>query len=153
MFTQSKVVLVPLNEALIGPITAQLLGSLRQDARVVNLERTNVANVGTDLVPEPVDLVTIDLSYLALADALPQIHSEILKPAATVMALVKPTYELHSGALAADRESVADAIEKVLHAVARLGWTVVAVIPSSISGSRGATEVFVQATAQQRQAD
>ncbi len=77
--------------------SGQLRGWLRADPRVVNLERTNVADVGPDLVPEAVDLVTIDLSYLALADALPQIDAAILAPAATVIVLVKPTYELHAG--------------------------------------------------------
>ena len=79
--------------------SGQLRGWLRVDPRVINLERTNLADVGPDLVPETVDLVTIDLSYLALADALPQIDTSVLASSATVVALVKPTYELHAGAL------------------------------------------------------
>ncbi len=126
--------------------SGQLRGWLRADPRVVNLERTNLADVGPDLVHEPVDLVTIDLSYLALADALPQIDPAVMAPAATVLALVKPTYELRSGALAADPQSVADAIEKVARTVIRLGWSVTATVPSCLRGSRGATEVFMQAT-------
>src|SRR5436305_6437993 len=47
----------------------QLLGSLRQDPRVVNLEGTNLGALDRSLVPEPVAVVTLDLSYLALADA------------------------------------------------------------------------------------
>jgi len=47
----------------------QLLGSLRQDPRVVNLEATNVAALDTALVPDAIELVTIDVSYLALAAA------------------------------------------------------------------------------------
>ena len=49
----------------------QLRGELRQDPRVVNLERTNVAKLTRELVPDPIGIVTVDLSYLAIADALP----------------------------------------------------------------------------------
>jgi 23S rRNA (cytidine1920-2'-O)/16S rRNA (cytidine1409-2'-O)-methyltransferase len=133
--------------------SGQLRGWLRADPRVVDLERTNLADVGPDLVHEPVDLVTIDLSYLALADALPQIDPAVLAPAATVLALVKPTYELRAGALAADPQSVADAIEKVSQTVIRLGWSVTATVPSCLRGSRGATEVFMQTTPRPRQID
>jgi 23S rRNA (cytidine1920-2'-O)/16S rRNA (cytidine1409-2'-O)-methyltransferase len=127
-----------------GP--GQLRGWLRADPRVVNLERTNLADVGPELVLEPVDLVTIDLSYLALAEALPQIDAAVLAPTATVVALVKPTFELHTAVLAADAASVDDAVAKVSETVARLGWSVTGTVPSSIRGSRGATEVFLQAT-------
>src|SRR5207248_8695281 len=50
----------------------QLLGSLRQDPRVVNLEATNLGELSVDLIPDQVELVTLDLSYLALAAAVPQ---------------------------------------------------------------------------------
>src|SRR5579885_3286776 len=64
----------------------QLLGRLRQDARVVNLERTNLAALE---LPEPIDLVTVDLSYLSIALAAPQ-----LPRAPELIALVKPMFEL-----------------------------------------------------------
>ncbi|HEY1652631.1 MAG TPA: SAM-dependent methyltransferase [Acidimicrobiales bacterium] len=131
----------------------QLRGWLRADPRVVNLERTNLADVGPHLVPEPVDLVTMDLSYLPLADALPQIDPAVLAPAATVLALVKPTYELHSAALAADPESVAQAVEKVVRVALALGWSAVAAAPSRHEGARGAVEVFVRATTMSSQVD
>src|SRR5205085_2625729 len=47
----------------------QLLGSLRADPRVINLERVNVADLGPALVPDTVDMITVDLSYLSLAEA------------------------------------------------------------------------------------
>ena len=52
----------------------QLLGSLRQDPRVVNLERTNLADAR---VSEAVGAITLDLSYLSLAEALPQLRIEL----------------------------------------------------------------------------
>ena len=51
----------------------QLLGRLRADRRVVNLERTNLALLDRRLVPEPIALITMDPSYLALAIAGPQL--------------------------------------------------------------------------------
>ncbi len=53
--------------------TGQLRGWLRADPRVINLERTNLAQLSPHLISEPVDLVTMDLSYLAVADTIGQI--------------------------------------------------------------------------------
>jgi 23S rRNA (cytidine1920-2'-O)/16S rRNA (cytidine1409-2'-O)-methyltransferase len=55
----------------------QLLGSLRQDPRVVNLERTNLADVSPQLIPEPVTVVTLDLSYLSLGEAVRQLNGRV----------------------------------------------------------------------------
>jgi 23S rRNA (cytidine1920-2'-O)/16S rRNA (cytidine1409-2'-O)-methyltransferase len=51
----------------------QLLGSLRCDSRVVNLESTNLGDLDRRLVPEIIDVITMDLSYLSLASAVPQL--------------------------------------------------------------------------------
>ncbi len=127
--------------------SGQLRGWLRADPRVVNLERTNLADVGPRLVPEPVDLVTIDLSYLALADALPQLDPAVLAPDADLVALVKPTYELRAATLADDPALVAEAVDAVRERMEQEGWVVRATAPSPIRGSRGAVEVFVHGVA------
>jgi 23S rRNA (cytidine1920-2'-O)/16S rRNA (cytidine1409-2'-O)-methyltransferase len=127
--------------------SGQLRGWLRADPRVVNLERTNLADVGPRLVPEPVDLVTLDLSYLAVADALPQLDPAVLAPDAALVALVKPTYELHAAELADDPALVAAAVHAACERMAREGWFVRATVPSPILGARGAVEVFVHAVA------
>ena len=72
----------------------QLLGSLRQDPRVVNLEATNVAALDTHLIPEPIEVVTIDVSYLALAAAVAQLDRITIVPGADLIGLVKPMFEL-----------------------------------------------------------
>jgi 23S rRNA (cytidine1920-2'-O)/16S rRNA (cytidine1409-2'-O)-methyltransferase len=51
----------------------QLRGSLRADARVVTMERTNIGRLDARRVPEPVGVVTLDLSYLAITQAVPQL--------------------------------------------------------------------------------
>jgi 23S rRNA (cytidine1920-2'-O)/16S rRNA (cytidine1409-2'-O)-methyltransferase len=126
--------------------SGQLRGHLRADPRVVNLERTNLARLDRHLVRCPVDVVTIDLSYLALAEALPQVDGDLLAPGAHVLALVKPTYELHAARLVADEPSVSDAVGAVTRAMTRLGWSVSGTAPCAVVGSRGAVEVFVHAT-------
>ncbi|HEX4906834.1 MAG TPA: SAM-dependent methyltransferase [Acidimicrobiales bacterium] len=120
----------------------QLLGSLRQDDRVVNMERTNLADARVD---EPVDVVTLDLSYLSLADALPQLAIE-LAAGADLLALVKPMFELHLGSLPEDQETALDrSLELVRRAATAAGWTVVGGCRSPVLGHSGAVEGFVHA--------
>ena len=133
--------------------SGQLRGWLRADPRVVNLERTNLADVGPHVVPEPVELVTLDLSYLAVAAALPQLDRDVLAPTAALVALVKPTYELHAAKLADDPARVAEAVRSVCERMAQEGWAVQATLPSPVTGSRGAVEVFVHAVAVPRGPD
>jgi len=116
----------------------QLLGSLRQDERVVNLERTNLADA---VVDEPVDLVTLDLSYLSLADALPQ-----LRYGTELVALVKPMFELRLGALPDDQETgLAQALVTASAGAAAAGWTVIDTCRSPVLGRGGAVEGFLHA--------
>jgi 23S rRNA (cytidine1920-2'-O)/16S rRNA (cytidine1409-2'-O)-methyltransferase len=125
----------------------QLLAWLRADSRVCNLERTNLAELDPHLVPEQVRLVTIDLSYLSIADAVRQLDYRILAPQAELIALVKPTFELRSGTLAASPDDVALAVDRAARALAEHGWEVLGRRPSPIRGSHGAIEVFLHAMA------
>ena len=76
----------------------QLRGELRQNPRVVNLERTNLGELTTDLVPDVLGLVTLDLSYLSIAPGDPRLDRVRLAPDAELVALVKPMFELALGA-------------------------------------------------------
>jgi 23S rRNA (cytidine1920-2'-O)/16S rRNA (cytidine1409-2'-O)-methyltransferase len=125
-------------------------GVLRNHPRVINLERTDVSQLSRRLVPEPVEVVTMDLSDLPIADALPQIDHELLAPAARLVALVKPTYELHAGTLAARPDDVADAVAEFKHALVETGWQFIGQAPSPIRGTNGAIETFVLARRQTR---
>ena len=123
----------------------QLTGALRQDPRVVNLERTNLAELDRSAVPEPVDLVTVDLSYLSLARALPQLAPLALTPGAELLALVKPTFELHRSRLASGEDDVDQAGQRAAEAAVASGWIVVGVLPSPVPGRGGAREAFLHA--------
>jgi 23S rRNA (cytidine1920-2'-O)/16S rRNA (cytidine1409-2'-O)-methyltransferase len=113
----------------------QLLGSLRQDPRVVNLERTNLGSV---VVPERVELVTLDLSYLPLADAVPQLGSL----GVDLVALVKPQFELR---LDAPPDDPRPALDAAVAGIETAGWAVRGTIESPVL-VRGTVEYFVFAT-------
>ena len=121
-----------------------LLGRLRSDARVVNLEGYNLGSLSPDVIPESVDLITIDVSYLALTDAVPQLNSLDIGATAELIALVKPTFELQRGTVAASDADVAAAIARATAAIDRAGWRVVARCDAP-TGQRGAREAFIHA--------
>jgi 23S rRNA (cytidine1920-2'-O)/16S rRNA (cytidine1409-2'-O)-methyltransferase len=125
--------------------TGQLRGWLRADPRVINLEQTNLARLDPRLISEPADLLTMDLSYLAVSDAIGQVDRRILAPAAQLIALVKPTFELHSGRLADQPAQVATAAIAATRSLGDHGWRVLAQQPSPVLGAKGAVEVFVYA--------
>ena len=125
--------------------TGQLRGWLRADPRVINLERTNLAQLSPHLISEPVDLITMDLSYLAVADAIGQIDRHLLAPATQLIALIKPTFELHAAALADQPHQVTAAIDATARALEDHGWHVLGQQPSPIPGAKGAVEAFVHA--------
>jgi 23S rRNA (cytidine1920-2'-O)/16S rRNA (cytidine1409-2'-O)-methyltransferase len=123
----------------------QLRGWLRADPRVISLERTNLARLTPDLIGEPAELVTMDLSYLAVADAIGQLDRRLLAPGARLIALVKPTFELHAAALADQPHQVAAAVTAAVRGLAGHGWRVRGQAPSPIRGARGAIEVLLHA--------
>lgn len=120
----------------------QLLGSLRQDTRVVNMERTNLADAQVDVT---VDIVTLDLSYLSLADALPQLPVT-LAVGADLLALVKPMFELHLAALPDDQQAgVEHAVRLAREAATASGWRISSAVESPVLGHGGAREGFLHA--------
>jgi 23S rRNA (cytidine1920-2'-O)/16S rRNA (cytidine1409-2'-O)-methyltransferase len=75
---------------------AQLVDRLRNDPRVMSMERTNLRSL--DSLPEPVQLATLDLSFISLRLVLPAVR-RLLTPDGNVIALVKPQFEAGKGAV------------------------------------------------------
>ena len=123
----------------------QLLGSLRQDPRVVNLEATNVADLTPVLIPEPVEVVSIDVSYLSLSAAAAQLDRIHLAPSADLVGLVKPMFELRRATAPVDDASLAAALAAAVAGVEAAGWTVVSSMASPVLGARGARELLLHA--------
>jgi 23S rRNA (cytidine1920-2'-O)/16S rRNA (cytidine1409-2'-O)-methyltransferase len=123
----------------------QLRGFLRADPRVVVLERTNIGALNSRRVPDEVELVTMDLSYLAIALAAPQLRGLRIARGAELVALVKPQYELgleRPPRLHADRRRAVAAAEDGVRAA---GWTPLGNIRSPVPGRRGAIEYLLHA--------
>jgi 23S rRNA (cytidine1920-2'-O)/16S rRNA (cytidine1409-2'-O)-methyltransferase len=122
----------------------QLLGRLRADPRVVNLEGTNIGALGPS--PGPLDLVVIDVSYLALADLAPQLTALRLAAPAQLLALVKPMFELHLPRLPVDPSEGTKAVDLALAGFERTGWRARGAMPSPVPGHRGAAEFLIHLT-------
>ena len=112
---------------------------LRQDDRVIVMERTNALHVE---LPEVVDIVTIDVAWTRQRKILPA-AVRMLKPEGRIVSLVKPQYEadrksLHRGIL--PESDLPEVLEQVRRDVAAAGLTIVGEIESPIHGSGGNTE-------------
>jgi 23S rRNA (cytidine1920-2'-O)/16S rRNA (cytidine1409-2'-O)-methyltransferase len=123
----------------------QLLGSLRQDDRVVVLERVNLAQLDSTLIPDQIDIVTMDLSYLGIARAAPQLAPLRIATDADCIALVKPMYELGLQRPPEDDATLRRAVDVAAFGLAQAGWRVVAALRSPERGSRGAIEFLIHA--------
>jgi 23S rRNA (cytidine1920-2'-O)/16S rRNA (cytidine1409-2'-O)-methyltransferase len=124
----------------------QLLGSLQQDARVVNLERTNVADVTPGLIGGHPDLIVVDVTKLSLREVGRQVVDNDVPAAGTeLVGLVKPMFELARGDLPTTDSELAEAVRLAVDGLAEQGWHVVATMESPVRGHRGAVEHFVHA--------
>jgi 23S rRNA (cytidine1920-2'-O)/16S rRNA (cytidine1409-2'-O)-methyltransferase len=121
----------------------QLRGDLRIDPRVVNLERTNLGDLSEIPRETRIDVVTMDLSYLSVADAVPQIETLTFSPGADLVALVKPMFELGLDTPPTDDPSMLRALDLAVGGVERSRWRVINTMASPVTGSKGARESLV----------
>jgi len=124
----------------------QLMGALRQDGRVVNLESTNATDLTLADVPDPVEVMTIDVSYSPLRAIVPGVTKSLrFAPSATMFALVKPMFELQAAELPTEPDDLAEAVERAESAVVSCGWTLENTVESPLRGNAGAIEYFIRA--------
>lgn len=124
----------------------QLAWKLRQDPRVVPIERTNVRTWDGAGLDAPVDLVVIDASFISLRLLLPAVRR--LAPTAEVVALVKPQFEVGrervgKGGVVRDDALREEAVAAVVAAAATLGYLLRGQIDSDVHGPKGNREIFV----------
>jgi 23S rRNA (cytidine1920-2'-O)/16S rRNA (cytidine1409-2'-O)-methyltransferase len=125
----------------------QLHPTVRNDPRVVVLERVNLRLLPREAVPEAVDLATLDLSFISLTLVLPKIL-EFLKPGAEILALVKPQFEVGKakvgkGGVVRDLRLQQEAVAKVARAARTLGLAASDGFPSPLKGPKGNQEWFL----------
>ncbi len=120
----------------------QLHWKLRNDPRVVVMERTNARYL--DELPEPIDLATVDVSFISLDLILPNVVTW-LKPDGEAVALIKPQFEagpqnVEKGGVVRDPAVHRQVLEDVLASAAELGLELHGLFPSPVHGPAGNVE-------------
>ena len=128
--------------------TSQLHDKLRNDIRVVSSENTNARYLGENFLPEKVDVVTMDLSFISATKVLPS-ADKFLKPGGIAFILVKPQFEAErkdvgKGGVVKDENVIQRCISKVADfAENKLGWGKIDIMPSTLKGPKGNQEYFI----------
>jgi 23S rRNA (cytidine1920-2'-O)/16S rRNA (cytidine1409-2'-O)-methyltransferase len=128
----------------------QLAWKLRQDPRVVVLEKTNARHLTAEQIPDPIDLVVCDASFIGLEIVLPAALA-LTKPQAWLAALIKPQFEVGKGRVGKGgvvrepelHKEVCDRIEAWVGGLP--GWTVRGIVESPIKGPEGNIEFLIAA--------
>jgi 23S rRNA (cytidine1920-2'-O)/16S rRNA (cytidine1409-2'-O)-methyltransferase len=128
----------------------QLAWPLRQDPRVVVLERTNARHLGRAEVPERIDIVVCDASFIGLETVLP-VPLALAAPGADLVALIKPQFEVGpqrvgKGGVVRDPALHAEVCARIAGWLGgQAGWTVLGVTESPIRGPEGNVEFLIAA--------
>ena len=128
----------------------QLDWKLRNDPRVLVLEKRNIRYLQVSDLPRPADFATVDVSFISLRLVLPQVRTLLIAGAA-VIALIKPQFEVGKGKVgkggvvrsSADHTRV---IDEISHVAVKAGYQVQGVIESPLFGAKGNKEFFIYLT-------
>jgi len=127
----------------------QLAWKLRQDARVVVLERCNARHLAATEIPVPPDIVVCDASFIGLATVLPA-GLALAKPTALLVALVKPQFEVGPervgrGGVVRDPALHREVCDRIAAWLQAIGWAVVGLVESPLRGPEGNVEFLIHA--------
>ena len=125
----------------------QLAWKIREDPRVVVLEKVNARFLARDHIPEDVDLCVVDVSFISLTLILPRAF-DLVTAEGVILALIKPQFELQAkevgrGGVVRDSALHAKAQRKIVDFVEQANQRVVGVVPSQITGTDGNQEFFI----------
>jgi 23S rRNA (cytidine1920-2'-O)/16S rRNA (cytidine1409-2'-O)-methyltransferase len=125
----------------------QLAWKLRQDTRVITIERQNIRYLSSELVPEEIGLAVIDTSFISLRIVVPAV-TKFLKSGAVLVALIKPQFEagrehVGKGGVIRDSEVHELVCRSVRDLCSGLGLEVWGVTPSPILGPKGNREFLL----------
>lgn len=125
----------------------QLDLKLRNDPRVVNIERQNIRYLERQIIPEPVDIATIDASFISLTKVIPKVM-EFVKENGELIALIKPQFEagkgeVGKGGVVRDEATRLAVVEKIKGFCTGSGLHVVGVVESPILGPKGNREFLI----------
>lgn len=124
----------------------QLDVRLRADPRVRVVDRSNARHLDAQALPEPVELVTIDVSFISVRLILPRVAEVV--PGAQVLVLVKPQFEVGrgqvgKGGVVRDPAARAQAVLEIRECAESLGYVVAGEAESVLAGPKGNREVFL----------
>ncbi len=128
----------------------QLAWKLREDPRVVVLEKTNARHLTREQVPDPVDLISVDVSFIGLETVLPPVLA-LAAPSAWLAVLIKPQFEVGKdqvgkGGVVRDPALHSEVCGRIEAWVgAQTGWRVLGVTESPITGPEGNREFLLAA--------
>jgi 23S rRNA (cytidine1920-2'-O)/16S rRNA (cytidine1409-2'-O)-methyltransferase len=123
----------------------QIDQKLREDRRVILMERTNIKKV--DALPEKVDIFVIDVSFISLRQVLPAVKK--IDKKASVIALIKPQFEVKKGVadktkgIIKDKEIQLNIVNGIGKFAEDLGYKIEGLIESPITGAEGNKEFFI----------
>ena len=125
----------------------QLAWKLRQDHRVVVIERTNIRHMRPELMAELADLVTIDASFISLKIVVPAVLG-LIKPSGRILALIKPQFEagkgnVGKGGVVKDTEIHHRIISDLSDFFEQQGLVCGPVVPSPVLGPKGNQEFII----------
>ena len=125
----------------------QLDWKLRQDERVIVIERFNARKISGEQIPEALDLAVIDAAFISLTKLIPPLIP-LFGERIAIICLIKPQFELPrdlipKGGVVQNPEHHQQAIDSVVHFVKKIGLQAKKVVPSPILGPKGNREFLL----------
>lgn len=125
----------------------QMAWSLRNDPRVVLLERTNIRHLEKEKIQDTIDIVTIDVSFISLRMVIPKVI-EFIRKGGDILALVKPQFEVGKGevgkgGVVRDEDKRFSAVLAVKHFAEESGLKASGIFLSPVAGRKGNREYFL----------
>ncbi len=125
----------------------QLAWSLRNDPRVMNIERTNIRYMDNGLIADPIDFFTVDVSFISLCLVLPKVR-EVIKEGARGVCLIKPQFEagrekVGKKGVVREKSTHAEVIEKICDFCINNGVAVINLNFSPVKGPEGNIEYLI----------
>lgn len=125
----------------------QLSWRLREDPRVILFEKTNIRYLERERIPDEIDFITIDVSFISLKKILPK-AMEFLKAGGQILALIKPQFEVGKGevgkgGVVRDEGKRMLAVDEIKRFSGEIGLTVSGIFQSPVKGPKGNIEYFI----------
>ncbi len=123
----------------------QLQERVKADPRVVSLEGVNGRDLTREMIPEPIELIVSDVSFVSILKVIDPVLA-LAAPRADAVMLIKPQFEvgrdnIGKGGIVTDEAAIAEAVERVIAHLAQAGWDQIFAVASPIAGGDGNREI------------